>query len=575
MRSRYLTISFCLGLWATTFGIAQDNPAGNGSAPPTNPPSTAPPTELTGGSFSPPGSTFNPNTTDPASPARSNQIDAQANQMDSQNGRPNPNDPNQSFTPLSQLMNKAQSNGSPTNQQQSQGSQLQPYRMQQGGTLQPNQPTNPPNFPAGQVQQSSPTNGSSFYQQDDTNTKMQRADQANFEAAGSNAIRPVNHIETGQQQDQNPKSQFGGAGGFQSGGVNNNSANSNFGNPPAQFGSQSQGNRQQQFGDSNNIRSAALSNDPSSVLNRQSQNVASQFNTNAPTSNLQQLVNEFDVLSVQGQLPGVPKTLMEVIASSPSHLHTQVSVAYWDLFNAWAKYRRANDWASRLHSIQDSQVLAERTLVNAARSASLNEAKQCENRLRAAQRTLASMVPALQNNDQVLPADLPLLGSYETRYEHFASIRQFDPRYARIHQQLPEIRSLMNNQANTVVQFNQAYAQVMQGYANRQMPVSSVLETIRLAREEDNKLIDSVTQYNKSIAHYAFYVAPGAQSPEKTVKMLIKVSPESMELARAAGLVQRDTNVRQASLTNETTQYSKRGSPGNSFAPPTSIQNYR
>ena len=563
MRSRYLTISFCLCLWATTFGIAQDNPAKNSSAPPNNPPSTAPPTELTGGSFSPPGSTFNPNTND------------QTRQIDTQNGRPNPNAPNQSFTPLSQLMNKAQSNGSPTNQQQSQGSQLQPYRMQQGGTLQPNQPTNPPDIPAGQVQQSNPTNGSSFYRQDDTNTKMQRADQAKFESIGSNAVRPVNHIETGLQQEQNPKSQFGGAGGFKSGSVNNKSANSSFGSPPPQFGTQSQGNRQQQFGGSNNIRGAALSGDPASVLNRQSQNVASQFNKNVPTSNLQQLVNEFDVLSVQGQLPGVPKTLMEVIASSPSHMHTQVSVAYWDLFNAWAKYRRANDWASRLHSIQESQVIAERTLINAARSASLNEAKQCENRLRSAQRTLASMVPALQNNDQVLPADLPLLGNYETRYEHFSSVRQFDPRYARIHQQLPEIRSLMKNQANTVVQFNQAYAQIMQGYANRQMPVSSVLETIRLAREEDNKLIDSVTKYNKSIAHYAFYVAPGAQSPEKTVKMLIKVSPESMELARSAGLVQRDTNVRQASLTNEATQYSNGRSQGNSFAPPTKIQNYR
>lgn len=591
MRSYALTIGLSVCLLANLECFAQDNVTGNTSGqqgPTSGPPTSAPPTELSGGGFSPPISSFNP--------ASAN---AQSTSNAQSSTQANPNDSGQSFD---QLLNRATNSPSqrplsnPSDQQQ--GSQVQPYKMQSGGTLEPAQASDPPNIPNQHGMPNGQTGQPSFYQNGNRDPRTQQTDNSNLQTMGSGVVRQAGFTETGQQQDQLPNSQFGSGSGFNPGSaVNNNSNNQDLGGRGGQFSNQNQINSQGQMGDQNRfgntdqygnqngLRSAALpfgnqggSNNGLPTNNAMTQNNSMQNNSmqnssSSASSNLQQLVNEFDVISVQGQLPGVPKTLIEVIASTPTHRHAQVSVAYWELFEAWAKYRRANDWASRLHTISEPQVQAERTLINAARSASLNEVKQSENTLRSAQRKLASMVPAMQNNSQILPADLPLVGNYETRYDHFASQRQFDVRYARIHQQLPEIRSLMNNQANTVMQFNQAYAQVMQGYSGGQMPISSVLETIRLAREQDNKLIESITQYNQSIAHYAFYVAPGAQSPEKIVKMLIKISPGSMEMARQAGLVQQDTSIRQATLNEQVPNSYSQGS--NSFAPPSNSQIYR
>jgi hypothetical protein len=570
MRSIFLLFTTLALSCAPTVLTAQDNSGTNGSGqqPPASPPQAPPPTQFdadTSG-FNPTNSAFNPpklleQENNPASGGNNAPPRQEVEGTTNQSG--------QQFSPLSSLRRLSQSSAgtqAPTGTQDNnlQGSNVKPYVMQSSGTITPAQPTDASSFQNYQQHQANNGQGQSSYNPSGNPNGSRISEYENGSGfdntlGGSAMIKPAGHTEPANQQDQNS---FGG-GGF---GGNSQSGNSVL---QRQYGAQTE-----QYGSS-----TSQYDRQNTAMGTQGSYGTDQFNNNTnsnSTGNLQQLLREFDVLSVQGELPGQPKTLIEIIAASPMHRHSQVASAYWDLFNAWAKWRRANDWASRLHAINEPQALAERTLLAAARSAGLNEVKQAEHELRNSQSRLAGMVPSLPNSSRILPADLPLVGEYITRYDHFASIRQMDPQSEQIHQQLPEMRSLIKNQADTVVQFNQAYVQVMQGYANGQMSVSSALETIRLAREQDQKLVDSITQYNKNIAQYAFYVAPGAQSPENIVKMLIKPSAKSIEIARQAGLVQSDPNIRQATLTepNYQNQYSNPPST-NSFVPPAGMQNIR
>lgn len=232
------------------------------------------------------------------------------------------------------------------------------------------------------------------------------------------------------------------------------------------------------------------------------------------------------VLAGVGERPldGQAVTLAEVLSAVVgSDQRLRATQAYWRLARQTAAYRFCVEEANYLDDLAAPQTGYQRAILTSAQaSARADEARSRLNTLRS-QQALATAGARTDAGRLPLPADLPFVGVYETRFEALKAQGRAPAPLARIHATLPMQLQLLQQQAESVFAADEALRKLNQGYQQGQVPLNGVLDGLVQLKNQRRAFLDAVFGYNESIAEYAMMVASPNLPVQRIVEMLIEV----------------------------------------------------
>ena len=234
-----------------------------------------------------------------------------------------------------------------------------------------------------------------------------------------------------------------------------------------------------------------------------------------------QLIQQFDPAKIEGSLPGEPVGLINIMQNTAPNSRHSAAQKYWNCFGAWLKLRFAEQVAAGLRQVKLPQTAHEQTMLKTAVAMSESRLQQAKVNLQTAQRALRPYARTQHRDILPLAKDLPLVQSYQTHYNLYAQRRMLPGRARALDRSLPQQKKLLEQNAKLVQQGQQAATQAQQAYAMGQANIASVLEATRLMESANQQFINSIVQYNKSTAEYAFLVASPYQNPKTVAAMLI------------------------------------------------------
>jgi hypothetical protein len=122
------------------------------------------------------------------------------------------------------------------------------------------------------------------------------------------------------------------------------------------------------------------------------------------------------------------------------------------------------------------------------------------------------------------PSDTPFVSAYNTNFQRLFPNNSAPVSLRKIHLTIPYILKVVRTRADSLAAAKQALQASESAYQNGQMPLADLLEALALVRNQRRAFLDSVHDYNYSIAEYALTAAgPGLQR-DTVVSMLIKTS---------------------------------------------------
>ncbi len=372
--------------------------------------------------------------------------------------------------------------------------QTQTVQQQGGFQLKPQQPTVNPNL-------SPPTNGNAGQGQRQFNAQPPLNTQRQF-----NNQPPLNAQPTRQQP--NPTFKL-------------NSGATYPDNPPA-------GN--QRFANNNSNANNLTTQPPT---------------TGIDTSLAKNLMSQFSVNSVSQPLPGQPIAMQEILQLTPPQNRTAMVNQYWATYQAWCEMICSARHVDALKQIIRPNNPAEKSLLNTAQSIATNELLAAEIQLTKAQSKLQRFIPNSQHDLVLpLPSDQPLITSYTTHYDYYASRRAIPNDIRNIASSLPTMLKLVTQQALTAHNSKSSMEQIRTFVQGGQAPISEVLQAVQMWSDANKHVVRSVVDYNRSIANYSLNIMGSGKSVEQlTLALVGKPNQQSAPTL--------NPNVRQATLPQE------------------------
>ena len=240
--------------------------------------------------------------------------------------------------------------------------------------------------------------------------------------------------------------------------------------------------------------------------------------------------------------------LQDMLVHSAIDRRNEVIRQYWSTWQAWAEYRFSMDQLRAIQQMGPVRTESDRLTLEAAQSLASDNLTAHGLELSRQQHLLNQLISGTPSDILPLPSDQPLIAGYETQYEIYASKQTMPEQLRMIDQWLPGQFRLVGDRAATVHRCRNAVLQNTRGVRAGQ-PVTSALETLRLARTSQTEFVDSVVTYNQSITDYAMTVRPNVHAAERIVAMLIPVMPDSdLPLQRGNQIDDFNQPVRQAAL---------------------------
>jgi hypothetical protein len=233
------------------------------------------------------------------------------------------------------------------------------------------------------------------------------------------------------------------------------------------------------------------------------------------------------VLGGTGERPleGQGVTLAEVLTGAASgEQRVRATRMYWQLAKLAAEHRFCVEETNFLSGLAVPQAAHQQAVLASAQASA--KAEEARTRLAAlrSQHQLAAVGARTEAVSLPLPADLPFVGVYETRFDSFQARGLAVESLARIHATLPLQREVLQRQADAVYAADTALRELQQGYQAGQVPLGNVLDGFAQLQRQRRALLTSVLEYNESIAEYAFAVASPHLPVDRLVGMLIETS---------------------------------------------------
>ncbi len=247
-----------------------------------------------------------------------------------------------------------------------------------------------------------------------------------------------------------------------------------------------------------------------------------EFEPSGPISAAGLVLQTFDLDQWNAALPGEPRSITDLLATTPIESRPALIRSYWGVFEKWARRVTTQIEAEQLTELRAPDSAIERDMLGTATSLAKARVIESEMEMEAAQQHLAQFVPIGSNEVLPLANDLPLVDEYVTRHSEWGQQFGFNPRLDQIHQSLPKSLQIIQARADASTKCRQVVQQAIQAFNQNQLPVGNAIEAIRMLRESQQDFIRAVNRYNQDIAEYALTVAPFGQPAEQVVAMLIK-----------------------------------------------------
>ncbi len=222
---------------------------------------------------------------------------------------------------------------------------------------------------------------------------------------------------------------------------------------------------------------------------------------------------------LRGRLEGAPLSLAEAVSNSRSRAEQTARVeAYWDLSAAVTDYYLAVRAATELDALRQN-VSQPGFMWDDARLAFTARIEVARRSAEAAQYHMQSLLGRVAANGLPLPSDLPHSGAYQTRYEkNFAGRPSTEA--GQLNGLLPQMYEDLLKQAAAITA-DQQWLQTVDRQRDPQSDGTVLLKTYELIDLRRQEFIDSVSQYNTTIARYSELASPGEVSAGRLVAMLI------------------------------------------------------
>lgn len=257
-----------------------------------------------------------------------------------------------------------------------------------------------------------------------------------------------------------------------------------------------------------------------SLQENQSPNLAKR-NSLANLKQARQIMQRYEVDNVPDPLPGRPVKLLEMLETTPIQHRKQMISQYWETHFDWASLLNSKQflrWMQQLPNPLDSN---EQMLLKTAKASAKNQVLADEIQLGKSQSKLQQFMVRSNEDLLPLPADVPLIQTYDTHYQWFESRGRIPVNLRGIDTMLPKTIQLISDRADTVATSRIALNQVRAAYVANPRAVGSVLEAARLWKQAEQSLVSSIVSYNQAVGDYSLTVAQGNKSPQQIVSMLI------------------------------------------------------
>ena len=293
-----------------------------------------------------------------------------------------------------------------------------------------------------------------------------------------------------------------------------NSANSgNFGRNPNQNQRFNQAgnsaaqppvaNQNNRVGGSNNNGTRRTQANPVRARNASSSTTVPP-NTSAATA----LLKPYSLDLAPQPLPGTPVSMQQMLQSTSNQNRAQMVGYYWATYRDWCKLHCSANYFKALKKLNGANQI-DNALLATAKSAAQNEMLAAEIQLSKSQSQLQRFIPNGQAQPVLpLPSDVPYTTNYTTHYEYFSANRVLSSDIRNIAVSLPKMLELVTKKADTVRASESALNQTQ---GRGQMTQS--LQAAKMWNEANKAFIDSVIDYNRSIAAYSLNV----MSPYKPI----------------------------------------------------------
>lgn len=253
----------------------------------------------------------------------------------------------------------------------------------------------------------------------------------------------------------------------------------------------------------------------------------SESQTASSSAKPRRLIEQWLKQPESSELSGAPISLLEVVSGAASRAEqTGRAKAYWTLVFDVASYYLCLREATEQEALRQATTQPG-SLWDEARTAAETRRRAAFHQARASQIQLASILGIRDPTAFPLPSDVPHAGDYETRHDQLFT--GGSPPEAEALDSLIRLKQgEIQRQANDVAQAREALMQISQ----QREPDSDGTELLiayELYRLRRHELLQSVADYNMSIARYTLLAAPDSVSPERLVSMLIEVKNASQE----------------------------------------------
>lgn len=243
-------------------------------------------------------------------------------------------------------------------------------------------------------------------------------------------------------------------------------------------------------------------------------------------------------------LPGEPVAMQQMLEMTPPQNRPAMVNQYWATYQAWCEFVCSKEYSDALGQITPPNNPAEKHLLTTARAMADNELLAAEIQLTKAQSRLQKFMPHSQHDLVLpLPSDHPVVTSYNTHIDYYASRSSLPNNVMNIAQSLPKMLQLISQQAQTAQASQNSMEQIRQFTQGGRAPISEALYAVRMWSDANKQVVHSVVDYNRSIAVYSMSVMGAGKSVDQLASALVSKPYQSNSVL--------NPDVRQATLPPE------------------------
>ncbi|MEM9409588.1 MAG: hypothetical protein AAGA30_00620 [Planctomycetota bacterium] len=264
---------------------------------------------------------------------------------------------------------------------------------------------------------------------------------------------------------------------------------------------------------------------------------------NGPSS----ILDRYDVSASTHSLPGVPVSLIDLMKTTPIKYRLAMVQQYWETYFDWATLNNRRFYSNWLSQIQNPRTPADQLLLKTAKSSAQNEVMAAEIQLAKSQSKLKQLSRSQTDDLLPLPMNQPLVSSYNTHYDWYASRKMIPRKLEGINELIPRMHQLLKQRANTVSQSETSRNQIKQAFQTGQTPISNVLEAGRTWQSSLQGFVGNVVSYNQAISDYALTITPVKKPLDEIASMLVAKPKSVNEVAKRNSVLNRKNGTNVAS----------------------------